>query len=120
MKKILIAEDEHPLARALEVKLTKAGFEAKAVHNGQEALDLLQTFPADLILLDLLMPQVDGFSFLQKAKEQGVSAKIIITSNLSQTEDIEKAKALGAVDFLVKSDSSLADIVEKVQTTLQI
>lgn len=120
MKKVLIVEDERPLAKALEVKLNKAGFLARAVHNGQEALDLLPSFPPDLILLDLLMPQMDGFEFLRKIKDLGTSAKIIVTSNLSQEDDIKTAQSLGASDFLIKSNSSLSDIVNRVTAALSV
>jgi len=119
VKKVLIVEDEKPMAKALEVKLNKSGFAAKAVFNGQQALEVLTAEKYDLALLDLMMPEMDGFDVLSKIREKQLGIKVIVTSNLSQEEDIKKAKALGAVDFLVKSNVSLADIVAKVTTLLQ-
>lgn len=118
MKKILVVEDEKPLAKALQVKLSKAGYEAEAVFNGSEALEAIKKTSYDLILLDLLMPSMDGWDFMSDLQKNENKTKIMIISNLSQQEDIERAKKLGAVEFLVKSDVSLAEIVEKVRALL--
>jgi DNA-binding response OmpR family regulator len=115
IKKILIAEDEKPMAKALAIKLNKAGFEAKAVHNGLEALEELENNQYDLLLLDLIMPQMDGFTTLENIKAKGIKVKVIITSNLGQEEDFKRAKDLGATDFFVKSDTSLAELVDVVK-----
>ena len=114
-KKILIVEDEKPMARAMELKLTKSGFTAQAVFNGQEALDILLKEKIDLVLLDLIMPKMDGFGLLDEIKKRNIKTKVIITSNLSQNEDVTRAKKLGAVDFIIKSDTSIIDIVNKVK-----
>lgn len=113
-KKVLIAEDEKPLAMALEIKLKKVGIDAKAVFDGSEALVELRSNQYDLILLDLMMPVLDGWTVLSEIKNKGLNIKVIVTSNLSQPEDIEKAKELGALDYLVKSDNAIADIANKV------
>ena len=115
IKKILVAEDEKPMAKALVLKLNNAGFEAKAVFNGEDALAELQKEPYDLLLLDMIMPRMDGFSVLAKIKEGGIKTKVIVTSNLGQPEDFEKAKSLGASDYFVKSDISLSEIVENIK-----
>lgn len=117
-KKILIAEDEKPMAMALVLKLNKSGFEAKAVFNGEEAIDILTKEKFDLIVLDLIMPKVDGFQVLAKLKEIGSQAPVIVSSNLSQEEDFNRAKELGAVDFFVKSDTSINEVVEHIQKAL--
>ena len=117
-KKILIVEDEKPMARALELKLNKSGFEAKALFNGEEALKILETEKFDLILLDLVMPKVDGFAVLTALKEREIETPIIVTSNLSQEEDFKRAKELGAKDYFVKSDTPIADIVEHIKKFL--
>ena len=117
-KRILIAEDEKPMAKALEVKLKKEGFEAVSVFNGQEAVKQLTAGNYDLLLLDILMPVMDGFTVLEQIKTLARKPKIVITSNLSQDEDIKRAKDLGAIDFMVKSDSTLSQIVDKVKTLL--
>lgn len=115
IKKILVVEDEKPMAKALTLKLNHAGFEAKAAFNGEEALEELEKDQYDLMLLDLIMPRMDGFSVLEKLKEKGTKTKIVVTSNLGQEEDFNRAKELGASDYFVKSDTSLSEIVEFVK-----
>lgn len=112
MKTILIAEDEKPMAKALELKLTKAGFEVVVVGSGEDVMTTIASQSFDLILLDILMPGMNGFDVLQQL--QGKNLKIIVTSNLGQPEDIVKAKSLGAIDYMIKSNVSLSDIVAKV------
>jgi DNA-binding response OmpR family regulator len=116
--KILIVDDERPLAKALELKLTKAGYEAKAVFDGETALGELETGQYRLILLDIIMPSLDGWEILAKIKNLKLSVVVVVTSNLGQGEDIDRAKSLGAKEFLVKSDSTLEDIVKKIGSLL--
>lgn len=113
-KKILIIEDEKPMARALELKLTHAGFEAKAVFNGEEGMALLQKEAYALIMLDLVMPKMDGFKVLETINEKKIKTPVIVLSNLSQQDDEKRAKILGAKEFFIKSDTPIAIIVEKV------
>ena len=116
MKKILIVEDDVFLANAYRVKLVKAGFEIQMATDGVEALNILKTFIPDLILLDLIMPVKDGFSTLHdiKANPTLKAIPVLVASNLGQEEDIERAKKLGAIDFIVKSNVTLAQLVEKI------
>lgn len=120
MKKILIAEDDKFLANAYRVKFSKFGFDVKIVFDGQEALTVLQTFIPDIILLDLVMPIKDGFSTLEDIKKIELlkNIPIIVASNLGQKEDMDKALAMGANDFIIKSDLSLDDLIQKVTTLL--
>lgn len=116
IKKILIVEDERPIARALELKLISSGFQAEIAKNGTEAVDKIKNGGFDMILLDLVLPEIDGFTILQKAKEEiKTTTPIIVLSNLSQSDDIKKAKALGAMDFLVKSNTPISEIVNKIK-----
>lgn len=114
-KKILIIEDERPLARALELKLTHVGFETKTAVNGEEGLAILQKESFDLILTDLVMPKVDGFAVLTALRERGNTTPVIVLTNLSQAEDESRARTLGAAGFLVKSDISVSEIVERIK-----
>lgn len=114
-KKILIIEDERPLARALELKLTHVGFETKTAVNGEEGLAILQEESFDLILTDLVMPKVDGFAVLTALRERGNTTPVIVLTNLSQAEDESRARTLGAAGFLVKSDISVSEIVERIK-----
>ncbi len=111
MARILIAEDEKPMARALQVKLTNQGYEVTVVENGEEAITKINTNKYDLVLLDLIMPVVDGFKVLKACAQQ---VPIIVTTNLSQTEDEQRVKELGALDYLVKSNTTLKEIVDRV------
>lgn len=113
-EKILIVEDEKAMARALELKLTHAGFETVSAGNGEDALTILEKETFALILLDLVMPKMDGFSVLETLKHKNIKTPVMILSNLSQEEDEKRAKALGAKDFFVKSNTPIATIVEKV------
>jgi len=122
MSTILIVEDDKFLSSAYRLKFTKAGFSVHLARDGQEAMDLLKTIKPDCILLDLVMPVKDGFSVLSELKADTLlqTIPVIITSNLSQKEDIDKAKGLGAIDFVIKSDISLDDLVKKVQALLSV
>ncbi len=114
-KKILIAEDEKPMARALELKFNNSGFEAKAVFDGEEALSELKKASYDLLLLDLMMPKMDGFGVLEALKKESNKMPVIVSTNLSQPGDVERAKALGAVDYFVKSDTPIVEVIEHVK-----
>lgn len=118
MAKVLIVEDEKSIAKVLSLKLNKEGIEADIAYNGQEALAKLSEGGYQCVLLDLMMPVVDGFGVLQELKTRGDKTPVLITSNLGQDEDIEKAKALGAKDYFVKADVSLTDIVAKIKNIL--
>lgn len=118
-KKILIAEDEKPMARALELKLTNFGFIAKSVYDGKEALAEIKKNKYDLLLLDLMMPVIDGFEVLEELKRQKNKLKVIVSSNLGQSEDINRVKKLGAVDYFIKSDTSISEVIEHVKKALK-
>lgn len=112
-------EDEKPIAKALELKLSGSGFDVTVANDGQDALDVLADTSFDLILLDLIMPRVDGFGVLAWLKDHGKKSKVIVLSNLGQTEDIAKAKSQGAIDYFIKSDTPLNEIVARVQKHLE-
>lgn len=118
MKKILVAEDDKFLSSAYRVKLTKSGFDAKIVSDGQELLDILDTFAPDLILLDLVMPKKDGFAVLEELGKnpKWKSIPVIIASNLGQKEDIERGLKMGAKDYIVKTDMSLNNLINKINS----
>jgi len=117
-KKILIAEDDRPMASALEIKLNNSGFEAKTVFNGEEAIKELEKEKYDLMLLDIMMPVMNGFEVLEYFREKKITIPVIVSSNLGQKEDIEKAMSLGAKDFFVKSDTPINEVVEHINKIL--
>lgn len=114
-KNILLVEDDPVIVRMYSTKLTNSGYEVREAINGQDALEILNTFRPNIILLDLMLPQLDGFGFLQKAKELISNIPVIILSNLSQDADKNRAKEYGAVDFLVKADVTPQDVVDTIQ-----
>jgi CheY-like chemotaxis protein len=121
MAKILVAEDDRFLATAYRAKLTKMGFEVTVATDGEEALAALPQILPDLILLDLVMPRKDGFATLEaiKKQDQFKNIPVIVASNLGQKEDLDKAKALGAADYVIKSDLSMDSLIEKINSVLQ-
>jgi len=113
-KRILIVEDERPLAHALDLKLQHVGWQTTVATDGKQALTLLQEQTFDVALLDLMMPQMDGFQVLTELQKQSGAPKIFVLSNLNQPEDEKRALELGAQKFFVKADTPLATIVEEV------
>ena len=119
-KKIFIAEDDQFLSNAYRVKLTKEGFDVKIVDDGQELMTLLKVEQPSLIILDILMPVKDGFETLKEIKADASlkNIPVIIASNLGQKNDIDQGLSLGAVDYIIKSDLSLEDLVVKIRSIL--
>jgi len=117
-KKILIVEDERMIAKLLVMKLQSAGFEIGNAYDGQEALDILAKEKVDLILLDLMMPRVDGFDVLSELKRRGDMTPVIVATNLNQDNDISRVLDLGVSSYYVKSDTSLDEIVSNVKEAL--
>jgi DNA-binding response OmpR family regulator len=117
-KHVLVVEDEKPLAKALVLKLTTAGFTVKVAYDGQEAVGLLASEPFDLVLLDLIMPRMDGFGVLEWMNREGKHPKVIVLTNLGQEEDIAKIKSMGVSDYFVKANISLTDLVGRIKVEL--
>ncbi len=114
-KHVLIVEDEKALSHALELKLTHEGFLVTIASNGQECLDLVATQHFDVLLLDLIMPVMDGFQVLEKLGAKTSQTAVFVLSNLSQHEDEERVLSLGARKFFIKSDTPLTTIVDEVR-----
>lgn len=117
-QRILVAEDERPLAKALELKLTNVGYEVRIAVDGAQALDLLTKEKFDLLLLDLVMPKVDGFAVLDKIDKSIPGMHIMVLSNLGQEEDRKRVVAHGITDYFVKSDTPIADIIKRINVLL--
>lgn len=120
-KKILMIEDDRTLSRLYQTKLTKTGYEVEIAFDGQEGLDKLANFKPDVILLDVIIPKIDGFAVLEKIKESPTWKKIpvILLTNLGQDEDVAKGKKLGASDYLVKSNLTPTEIIKKMETVIK-
>jgi DNA-binding response OmpR family regulator len=123
MNKILLVEDDQILARLYQAKFKKEGFEIELAYDGLEGVDKMKAFAPDLVILDLIMPKMDGFSFLEKIQDDSSlnpeKAPILVLSNLGQESDIKRAQELGAKDFFVKADISLSQMIEKVKKHLK-
>lgn len=117
-KKILIVEDEPGISKLLSTKLALAGFKVGTAFDGQEALDTLSREKYDLILLDLLMPRVDGFGVLSELGQRKDRTPVIVATNLNQPSDVSRVFELGCTNYYVKSDTSLDQIVEHAQRVL--
>ncbi len=116
--RILVAEDERPIARAIELKLMHEGYEVVCAANGLEALEKIKEENFDLILLDLVMPEMNGFELLQKMKDKNIGIPAIILSNLGQEADMDKVRQLGVADYFIKSNTPIIKIVEKINSIL--
>lgn len=117
-KKILIVEDDHALGSALELKLQHEGFVTIRGANGQEGLDLIKSEKPDVVLLDLMMPVMDGRTMLTKIREIEEFKKlpVIVLTNAGAVENIHETQRINeAVEFLVKSNTSLEIIVDRIK-----
>ncbi|MDD5568966.1 MAG: response regulator [Candidatus Pacebacteria bacterium] len=119
-KKILIIEDDKFLRELMVRKLLSMDFEIVSAVDGEDGLTKIKSETPDLVLLDLILPGINGFEVLEKAKKDPATAKvpIIILSNLGQSEDIEKGMKLGAKDFLVKAHFTPQEIANKLKLIL--
>ena len=117
MKRIVLVEDEKVLADLLKKKLQEAGYDTTLVMNGADGLRAIQEIRPDLVLLDIVLPQMDGFAIMEELnKDQEVQKiPVIIVSNSGQPVEIERVKALGAKDWLIKTEFDPKEVVVKVQ-----
>ncbi|MBI2097672.1 MAG: response regulator [Candidatus Vogelbacteria bacterium] len=115
-KTVLIVEDDEFLRSLTAKRLEKENYVIEVAVDGENAISVLDTMKPDIILLDLLLPGKDGFEVLKKIRstESVKTVPVVIFSNLGQKEDIEKAKALGVDDFLIKANFTLDDVVAKI------
>ncbi|EKD46887.1 MAG: hypothetical protein ACD_67C00027G0002 [uncultured bacterium] len=120
-KRILVVEDEQALAKAIIAKFENSGFEVFWAQNGEECLNVAFEQHPDLILLDIIMPKMDGITALNKLRSDtwGKNVPIIMLTNLSSAEDVDMATKNGVFDYLIKSDWKLEDVVKKVSEKLR-
>ena len=119
-KKILLVEDESNLAQVYKSRLTLEGFEVEHVANGELALSSAIEFRPDLIVLDAMMPKINGFDVLDILRNtpETVNVRVIMLTALSQPKDKERAVSLGADDYLVKSQVVISDVVDRIKHQL--
>jgi len=126
-RKILVVEDDPFLSDIYNTKLKKAGFDVDLAITGEECLQKLGAKKYDLMILDIVLPQVDGWEVLSRVKEMRQKdptsdinhLKIIILSNLGQKEEIKKGQDLGADGFMIKAHFTPSEVAEEINKTLQ-
>jgi DNA-binding response OmpR family regulator len=119
-KKILIVDDETSLALLYKLRLEIEGFEVVYCDNGETAIQTAREYRPDLILLDLMMPRLSGFDAIDLLRNTLETSEtlIIVLSALSQPDDIAKAKDMGADDYIVKSDTSIDEVVVRIKAVI--
>lgn len=118
--KILLVEDDKMLADMYITKFSKEGIQIMKAEDGAKGLEMAKTEKPDLILLDIIMPKLDGFAVLKELKKDSSMSNthILLLTNLGQSEDVEKGKQFGADDYFIKANHTPAEIVEKVKYLL--
>ena len=119
-RRILLVEDDRFLRKAAETTLKQKGYTVITAADGEEALRVARSEPLDLILLDLIMPKLNGFQVLNALKKDAPTAliPIIILSNLGQDRDVQQAMEAGATAYFIKADLSLQALVQRVDEAL--
>jgi len=120
-KTILIIEDDKFLRELIARKLKEEDFRASEAVDGEEGIKKIKEEKPDLVLLDLILPGIDGFEVLSRMKEESAlsSIPVIILSNLGQKEDVEKGLKMGAVDYLIKAHFTPGEIIDKIKNALK-
>ena len=121
MKTILFVEDEPTLQKTLSLALEQEGYTVKNALDGEIGLNLAKEIKPDLILLDLILPKMDGFEVLDELKKDDStkSIPVIVLTNLESSQDIEKALVLGANTYLVKANYDLKEVIDKVRENIK-
>lgn len=120
-KKILIVEDDKFLRELITKKLKEEGYDTVGAGDGEEGIEKAKKDSPDMILLDLILPGIDGFEVLSKIKDDPSvsSIPVVILSNLGQREEVEKGLKLGAVDYMIKAHFTPGEITDKVKSVLE-
>ena len=121
-KKILIVEDDLSIQKALAEELKNEGFTISTASDGKEGLIVAKKEHPDLILLDILLPTMSGIEMLKELRKDdwGKDASVILLTNLSAEENLGKTEGLGIIEYLVKTDWSIFDVVKKIKEKLNI
>lgn len=119
-QKILLIEDEEILSNLLEKKLIEEGYEVQVAEDGEVGLKKMREMKPDLVLLDIVMPKVGGFEVMEtaKAEDELKDIPIMIISNSGQPVELEKAKEMGAIDWLIKTDFDPQEVINKVKINI--
>ena len=118
--KILIAEDDPFLIKIMSNRLREEGFDVDTANDGQEAMDKVKGCGYALLMLDLVMPNKNGFEVLQQMKDENCDTPVLVFSNLSQEEDKEDVMNLGAKGYYLKSDIAIDELVEVIRKYTEV
>lgn len=120
-QKILLVEDDSMIVEMYRLRFEEEGFEVTVTEKGSEAIELAGSLKPDIILLDIILPEVDGFNILQALKSEAKtkSVPILLLTNLAQESDRERAMNLGANDYFVKSQHTPSDVLQKVKEIIK-
>lgn len=120
MAKVLIVEDDELYRKIYKRKFEISGYTTEVAQDGQEGLDKMRSFRPDIVFVDLMMPKVDGFHFLDQAKADPTlkAIPVVVLTNLSTAEDAQKVMQKGAEGVLIKSDTDPGDVIEKAKAVL--
>ena len=118
--RVLLIEDDPPMVKMYSTKLNLEGFEVEVAYDGEEGLKKIVSWGPDLVVLDLMIPKIGGMELLEKLRSETKTKDIpvVILSNLSQEQDIQRAKELKVKDFLVKANYTPGQVVEKIRQAL--
>ncbi len=116
-KKILLVEDDEALAQVYKTRLEMEDFDVRHVANGEDALSNAVEFKPDLVVLDVMMPKINGFDVLDilRTTPETANVRVVMLTALSQAKDKERAEQLGANDYLVKSQVVIGDVVARIK-----
>ena len=119
-KSILLVEDDEFLAELYATKLNLEGFEVSLAVDGEKGLKLAKEVEPDLVLLDIILPKMDGFEVLKgiKADSKIKNIPVILLTNLSQKDEVQKGLDLGATDYLIKAHFMPSEVVQKIKQTI--
>lgn len=119
---VFLVDDDDFLLEMYALKFRNSGFSVEIAKNSQDALDKLKKgLKPDVVLLDVVMPQMDGFELLALARKENLlsGSRVVVLSNLGQKEDFEKGKELGVADYIIKASFTPSEVVKKVEEILQ-
>lgn len=121
-KKVLIVEDDSLLLKVLSERFMKDDFNVATVENGLEVMDAVKRFGPDIIMLDLIIPGIDGFAVLKQLKVDTQTRRIpvAVLSNLEEVGDVKSVKALGAEEYFIKANTEMKQIVDYVKKRLKV
>ncbi len=119
-KKVLLVEDDKMILDMYTLKFTQEGYEVTQAENGKDGLELAKKINPDIVLLDIILPQMDGFTVLKnlKADPKMKDIPVVLLTNLGQDGDVKKGIELGAVDYLIKANFTPSQVVDKVKSVI--